>query len=124
MTVKSQDATNQRRNPNTGELEARYDNPYLFKVDSILYLIDTSDVDQDGNYLGRAPGFFSAYGKRSEHPYAYELRPNEVISFQIGFLIGNRADGSPRNPANLIACTQANSLDNAVWFDLNLEEIS
>lgn len=124
MTVMSQDATNQRANPDSGELETRYGNPYLFKVDSILYLIDTGDVGQDGTYLGFPPGFFSEYGNRSEHPYAYELRPNKAISFRIGFLIGNRSDGTSRNLADLIVCTQNNSLDNAVWFDLNLEDIS
>lgn len=124
MTVKSQDATNQRANPESGELDARYGNPYLFKVDSILYLIDTGDICRDGTYLGVAPGFFSEYGNRTEHPYAYELRPNEAISFRIGFLIGNRSDGSSRDLADLVVCTRSDSLDNAVWFKLDLGDVS
>lgn len=121
MRVTSQDATNQWRKAD-GELESRYGNPYLFKVDSILYLLDTGDTARDGTYLGVPPGFFSEYGGRSEHPYAYEVKPGETVTFRIGFLMGNRSDGTSRDLADLVVCTQSNSLDNAVWFDLQLEE--
>lgn len=40
VTVESKDATNQQKNSNTGEIETRYGNPYIFKADSLLYDLD------------------------------------------------------------------------------------
>ncbi len=123
LTVKNKDATNELKN-SKNELEARYGNPYLFKVDSILYLIDREVTDQEGAYIGRSCGFFSGYGAYKEHPFAYELKPDEEISFRIGYLIGNRPDGSASDFKDFVVSTSSYALDDgAVWFDLNLEEV-
>lgn len=123
ITVESKDATNQQKNSNTGEIETRYGNPYIFKADSLLYLIDKDVLTPDGDYAGVPAGFFSGYNLRTEHPMAYELKPGETTSFRIGFLIGNRPDGSERVYSELAVSTQSNSLgDDTVWFSLNLED--
>ena len=123
ITVESKDATNQQKNSITGEMETRYGNPYIFRADSLLYLIDKEVLDPDGNYAGVAAGFFSGYGLRTEHPMAYELKPGEKTSFRIGFLIGNRPDGRARVYSQLAVSTQSTSLsNNVVWFDLHLED--
>lgn len=123
ITVESKDATNQQKNSNTGEIETRYGNPYIFKADSLLYLIDKDVLTPDGDYAGVPAGFFSGYNLRTEHPMAYELNPGETTSFRIGFLIGNRPDGSDRVYSELAVSTQSNSLgDDTVWFPLNLED--
>ena len=125
ITVESKGATNQQKNSNTGEIETRYGNPYIFKADSLLYLIDEKVLTPDGDYAGVPAGFFSGYNLRTEHPMAYELKPGEKTSFRIGFLIGNRPDGSDRVYSELAVSTQSNSLDDeTVWFPLNLEDIS
>lgn len=125
ITVESKDATNQQKNSNTGEIETRYGNPYIFKADSLLYLIDKDVLTPDGDYAGVPAGFFSGYNLRTEHPMAYELKPGEKTSFRIGFLIGNRPDGSDRVYSELAVSTQSNSLDDeTVWFPLNLEDKS
>lgn len=102
-----------------------YGNPYIFKADSLLYLIDKDVLTPDGDYAGVPAGFFSGYNLRTEHPMVYELKPGEKTSFRIGFLIGNRPDGSDRVYSELSVSTQSNSLgDDTVWFPLNLEDKS
>lgn len=123
ITVENRDATNQWTNSNTGTVETRYGNPYIFKADSLLYLIDKDVLNPDGDFAGMPAGFFSGYNLRPEHPMAYELKPGEQTSFRIGFLMGNRPDGSERDYSKLAVSTQSNSLgDDSVWFQLHLED--
>ncbi len=123
ISVESRDATNQWTNTNTGKVETRYGNPYIFKADSILYLIDQAEKASDGSYSGVPAGFFSGYDLCAEHPMVYELKPGETTSFRIGFLIGNRKDGTNRVYSDLAVSTQSYSLDDdVVWFPLQLEE--
>jgi hypothetical protein len=58
-------------------------------------------------------------GDFAEHPMAYELLPGESTSFRIGFLMGNRRNGSARNLADLVVSTAWDSRDEH-YFDLNL----
>lgn len=123
ITVESKDATNQWTNSKSGAVETRYGNPYIFKADSLIYLIDKEVINPDGDYAGVSAGFFSGYNLRTEHPMAYELKPGEKTSFRIGFLIGNRPDGSDRVYSEIAVSTQSNSLGNdTVWFSLHLED--
>jgi hypothetical protein len=58
-------------------------------------------------------------GYFEEHEMAYELLANDVISFRIGYLIGNRPDGSPLNPADLVITTNWGNAEKE-FYDLNL----
>lgn len=87
VTAENFDATNQYQS-NTGELESRYDNEYLFNVTGFLRLYNIAK-----NY-GQAPCFFSGYGEESANPYTIEILPGQSKTVQIGFLISNHEDGS------------------------------
>lgn len=123
ICVTSQDATNQWLNDSTGTVETRYGNPYLFKADSILYLVDTEVKDQEGNYIAKAPGFFSGYGVYSQHPLAYELEPGETITFRIGFLLGDRPDGTDTDISDLVITPNPfDAAEQRITFNLNYME--
>ena len=105
VTVTSQDAVNFITEPETGVQSRRYaDNPFLFRADEICYLVDIAEMtDQDYTYYDAV--FFSEMGRFSEHPMAYEVLPGESISFRIGFLVGNRKDGSDMAFSDMVLTT-------------------
>lgn len=105
VTVTSQDAVNFITDPETGVQSRRYaDNPFLFRADEICYLVDIAEMtDQDYTYYDAV--FFSEMGRFSEHPMAYEVLPGESISFRIGFLVGNRKDGSDMAFSDMVLTT-------------------
>lgn len=105
VTVTSQDAVNFITDPETGVQSRRYaDNPFLFRADEICYLVDIAQMtDQDYTYYDAV--FFSEMGRFSEHPMAYEVLPGESISFRIGFLVGNRKDGTDMVFSDMVLTT-------------------
>lgn len=105
VTVTSQDAVNFITDPETGEQNRRYaDNPFLFRADEIAYLVDiTENFEDDYTYYDAV--FFSLMGRYEEHPMAYEVLPGESISFRIGFLVGNRQDGTSMDFSNVVLTT-------------------
>lgn len=105
VTVTSQDAVNFITDPETGVQSRRYaDNPFLFRADEICYLVDIAQMtDQDYTYYDAV--FFSEMGRFSEHPMAYEVLPGESISFRIGFLVGNRKDGTDMAFSDMVLTT-------------------
>ena len=119
VTVTSQDAVNFITNTATGVQSRRYpDNPFLFRADEIAYLVNIAE-DTDGDYTYYDAVYFSQMGYFEEHEMAYELLANDVISFRIGYLIGNRPDGSPLNPADLVITTNWGNAEKE-FYDLNL----
>lgn len=119
IQVESVDAVNFVTDPETGIQDRRYeDNPFLFRADEVCYLIDTGD-DSHGGYTYYDAVFFNAVGDFAEHPMAYELLPGESTTFRIGFLMGNRRNGSARNLADLVVSTAWQS-EQEQYFDLNL----
>lgn len=119
IRVESEDAVNFITNPTTGIQNRRYaDNPFLFRADEIGYLIDTGENADDG-YIYYDAVFFSEMGVHSEHTMAYEIQPGEVRNFRIGFLLGNRQDGSPMDHSDLVLSTLWNDPEEQ-YFDLNL----
>lgn len=119
ITVTSQDAVNFITNTATGVQSRRYpDNPFLFRADEIAYLVDLSE-DAEGYYTYYDAVYFSQMGYFEEHEMAYELLANDVISFRIGYLIGNKPDGSPLNPADLVVTTNWGSAEKE-FYDLRL----
>lgn len=116
VLVESEDAVNFVTNEKTGEQERRYaDNPFLFRADEIAYLVDKGDSDEV--YYDAV--FFSGLGEFTEHDMAYELNPGESMTLRIGFLLGNRTDGSSRNWSDLVISTDWNAPDEK-YFSLGL----
>ena len=105
VTVTCQDAVNFITDPETGIQSRRYaDNPFLFRADEIGYLVDITEDPTEG-YTYYDAVFFSEMGRFSEHPMAYEVLPGESISFRIGYLVGNRPDGSDMNFSDVVMTT-------------------
>lgn len=120
VLVESEDAVNFVTDPVTGVQDRRYeDNPFLFRADEICYIIDSSEDESDG-YIYYDAAFFSDLGKFSEHDMAYELLPGESIEFRIGFLLGNRQDGSELDHSDLVISTLWNDKEEE-YFDLGLQ---
>ena len=119
VTVTSQDAVNFITNKATGVQSRRYaDNPFLFRADEIAYIVDITENAENG-YTFHDAVFFTQMGSFEEHEMAYELLPGESISFRIGYLIGNRPDGSALNPADLVLTTNWGKSEKE-FYDLKL----
>ena len=119
ITVTSQDAVNFRTNKATGVQTRRYaDNPFLFRADEIAYLVDLAE-ETTIDYTYYDAVYFSQMGYFDEHEMAYEVLPNDSISFRIGYLIGNRPDGSPIDPWDLVVTTNWGKADKE-FYDLKL----
>ena len=119
IRVDSEDAVNFITDPTTGEQNRRYaDNPFLFRADEIAFLVDTQDDTTEG-YAYYDAVYFSNMDAFSEHPMAYELLPGESITFRVGFLLGNRKNGSPRDFRDVVVSTGWNRQDEE-YFSLKL----
>ena len=92
----------------------RYEEPYVFRADSIVTLADRSDKAGAGGYAYIDAGYFSLLGGCAEHDMAYELEPGESITFTLGFLVD-----SSRQLRDLYACTASGSAD-AAFVELGL----
>ena len=60
-----------------------YDEPYVFRADSIVTLADLSKKSR-GSYSYIDAAYFSLLNGRSEHSMAYELKPGESIKDMTG----------------------------------------
>ena len=119
ITVTSQDAVNFITDPETGEQNRRYaDNPFLFRADEIAYLVDITE-QTDGDYTYYDAVFFSHMGWYEEHPMAYEVLPGESVTFRIGFLVGNRKDGSDMDFSDMVLTTNWGEADKA-FYDIDI----
>jgi len=119
VTVTSQDAVNFITDPETGVQSRRYaDNPFLFRADEIGYLVDITEQAEDG-YTYYDAVFFSEMGRFTEHPMAYEVLPGESISFRIGYLVGNRRDGSEMEFSDVVLTTNWGEAEKE-YYDIHL----
>lgn len=119
ITVTSQDAVNFITDPATGVQSRRYaDNPFLFRADEIAYLVDITEAAEEG-YTYYDAVFFNEMGYFEEHEMAYEVLPGDSISFRIGYLVGNRPDGTPINPSDLVMTTNWGAAEKE-FYDLGL----
>lgn len=103
------------------KLDLDNDNPHLFRADSLFTLVDISEKQKE-NYVYQYMDYYSLMNSTNTHPFAFELEPGDTISFEIGFFIGNKKDGSRRALSNLYACTSSGSAGSD-FVALNLEEI-
>jgi len=119
ITVTSQDAVNFVTNKTTGVQSRRYaDNPFLFRADEIAYLVDITE-DATHGYTYYDAVFFTQMGYFAEHEMAYEVLPGESVSFRIGYLLGNRKDGTPLNHTDLVMTTNWGA-EEKEFYDLGL----
>ena len=119
ITVTSQDAVNFITNKTTGVQTRRYaDNPFLFRADEIAYLVDITE-DATNGYTYYDAVFFTQMGYFQEHEMAYEVLPGESVSFRIGYLLGNRPDGSPLDHRDLVMTTDW-GVSEKEFYDLGL----
>lgn len=95
------------------------DNPHMFRIDSLFTLVDVSEK-QGQNYRYQTVDYFSLLNNHDAHPFAFELEPEETISFRIGFFMGKKKDGSARSLSNLFLCTSSGNPESD-FIALNLE---
>lgn len=104
------------------ELDLNNEDPYLFRADSLLTLVDLTEK-QSKNYYYQNINYFSLFGSNEQHPFAFNLNPGDSIEFSIGFFVGNKKDGSERDLSQLRACTSSGN-PKSDFIDLNLDEIT
>lgn len=98
----------------------RYNDPYVFRADDLLTLIDLTEK-QGKNYYYIPVDYFSLYGQESEHSLAFRLSPGETVEFDVGYFVGKKKDGSERDFSRLRACTTSGNA-NSDFVDLKLGE--
>lgn len=87
------DVTIQNSNADNG---GRYDDPYIFNVSVVGSIIDPDGNiwDNDDPRLNYRISYYSKMGSCAEGYLAFRLEPGETITFQAGWLIGNKMDGT------------------------------
>lgn len=126
FTLESQDAENETAEEagEHGRYQGKYQNPYIFRADSLFYLMNASEAAQKASGSGSLtavsrPSFFSLYGQLEEHDFAFELLPGETIRFTLGYPVGNFLGGAPAALSDL-CLSDAPSWAGATLIDLNL----
>lgn len=97
-----------------------YQNPYIFRADTILTVVDTSCEVSPGQYEYFDVCFFNQLGQLEEHPYAYQLVPGEETTLNLGYLISVNRDNKVRDVNKLYASNSSGS-KNALLITLDLE---
>lgn len=98
VTVKSQDAESfTRRDLNDlGQSRGEFDDPYLFRSDDLVCLVDLgpklASVGLPGSG-GNDMDYYSGMNRRGEHPVVFRLEPGESIDLTIGFLVSDVEQG-------------------------------
>lgn len=113
-------ATNRWKN-DSGEYENHYSDPYIFNVSSVcslIYLKQAKTYDGITQCTTSGCSYFSLRESTPENELCFKLEPNETISLQVGFLIGNNSDGSDIDLKDL-GIGLSGSL-NDPWFSLEL----
>jgi len=104
MTITSEDAVAYTRRDNSGGIvKGNYDDPYVFRSDGLLYLIEI-DMNTDEKFIGAGDVYLCYYsdmGQRAEHEMAFRLEPGKSIDFSLGFLVSDVCQGGVNNLANL-----------------------
>lgn len=104
-----------------------YTDPYLFRIDAIVSLSDTSipTINNDGavkpdSYYTRSINYFSIMGKEEENPILFRVEPGDEISFTIGFLVGDNRRGGQNDLSSLVLSDYDGGFEGD-FIDLNLE---
>lgn len=95
-----------------------YDDPYLFRADSLLWLTDQRHIELK-NYMSFGIDYFSEKGKFLENECCFRITPGDTVSFTVGFII------SPEMTAGQFDCSQfricnTTGYSDSVFIDLDL----
>lgn len=115
-------ATSRWKNAN-GKYENHYSNPYYFNVASVCSLIFLDQGIDYGSVVQcrtSSCSYFSLCNKELDNQLCFELKPNDSLSFQVGFLIGNNKDGSDID-ISALGIGLSGSL-NSPWIPVQSEE--
>lgn len=120
VTVNNPDGATNRYQDANGKWINHYDNPYIFSAVGIGKLLDLGEIldVETQRCMSYRVAYFSNKNSCAEREDGFELRSGESISFQIGYLIGSRGDGSPVDCSDLVFGL-SNSLK-LFWEDLHL----
>lgn len=116
ITVESRNAAMR-----TGEM-IDYDDPYLFRADSLITLVDLEDDQGDypgANYSYKDIRYFSEKDQFPEHETAFRLEPGETIDCTVGYILNAESYGGTIDFSRFRACTSSGHPDSAL-VDLNL----
>lgn len=101
--------------------ENHYDDPYVFRADSLLNIADCSKP-ATYNYPYSTPDYFSEINSRKEHEFAFRLEHGEKISFSIGFIVSTELMLGAYDIHNLKLCKTSGSV-NACFIDIVTGEV-
>jgi hypothetical protein len=80
-----------------------YGNPYIFRADGIITLVDISETVSNSQYVYKDICCFDKLKTYEEHPFAYEVKPGDTATLKLGYLISARKGDESREKANLYA---------------------
>lgn len=121
LTLENIDARNEYLNHQTGEMVPRDGDPYIFRANDFLYLMNRSiDEDQHGQTNRKAAVYFSNIWNEEVNSMAFRLEPGETVSFKIGFLTNDILKTWSLED-DLILNTLGNGSVDGIWFPLDLE---
>ncbi len=118
LTLENIDARNEYLNHQTGEMVPHDGDPYIFRANDLLFLMNRS-LNEDQNR--KAAVYYSNIWNEEINSMAFRLEPGETVSFQIGFLT-NDIQKTWSLEDDLILNTLGNGSLDGIWFPLDLEE--
>lgn len=122
MVVESDNAAAYTKADNAS---ASFDDPYLFRADTFIQLIDlgnTYQVTEGGGMVNQARNvyfdelYFSKLNECSENEIVFRLSPGEKTDFYVGFLVGNNEDGSERDLSQLCISIPGETIDDVPYY--------
>lgn len=108
------------RNDSAENKDPDVSSPFIFRMDSLIYLDDLG-TDEQGAYGYSGVSYFSEMNEEKDHPLAFRLKQGEERTVEVGFLIGDRPDGTSVNLEELCASPASGNPD-AVLIDLGLKQ--
>ncbi len=100
-----------------------YSDPYVFRADELLWLVDISQQKVGGSYRAMNIQYFSERNMCIEHEFAFRLNPGQTVDFSVGFLF-DETDLEALNPEgehdvkNLRGCNTTGNEDD-VFINFN-----
>lgn len=130
VTVKSDGAESFTRRDldNLGNPMGQFDDPYLFRSDDLICLVDLGPRVSSAGLPGSGGNdmdYFSGLNRRGEHPVVFRLEPGESIDLTIGFLVSDAQQGGDNefDWLYLAEGTVHNAKDALIHLDLSGEEV-